>query len=359
LQNNFKHFFNDFIIIDSLDSKNGPSNWDIKEEDSSSFGSNKISLIQTSPINSDKFESASSLILRNSLPQVNLHFTISFMSLSNGSIQINFKYKNYQNFLAVQLNRIDDDRGSIKLMENINGNYSIIEELTCEKMLSVIDKCNGYSSKKTNEIEIITIGSKVEVFMNKMQIFNSDVKEDMYTGAKFSLSINNMQNLIIDNLMIGALNEEARIKNQKGVKSMAIVSTSNIKIQNEALKNVGEKSIKTELKYNPEKNKFETISKPSEDSKTESNQKEDYNPSKILTKAFLKEKCQKFEKEEYICNYITNVIINHKINIETNSEIEIVNIIKSNCQSTMKNNLLCEQIINKLEPVSIFSYFRL
>ena len=58
-----------------------------------------------------------------------------------------------------------------------------------------------------------------------------------------------------------------------------------------------------------------------------------------------------YEKEKYICNYVSNIISKNKIDIKVGKTEDMAKVIKDNCMQTMKNNSLCEQIIRKIEPV--------
>ncbi len=71
-------------------------------------------------------------------------------------------------------------------------------------------------------------------------------------------------------------------------------------------------------------------------------------------KKFINDKCLLSEKEKYVCNYISNVISKHKIEIKEGKTQEIANVIKENCMLTMKNSSLCNQIIIKIEPVILY-----
>ena len=68
-------------------------------------------------------------------------------------------------------------------------------------------------------------------------------------------------------------------------------------------------------------------------------------------KNFLNEKCLLSEKDKNVCNYISNIISKHKIDIKVGKTQDIADVIKENCMHTMKNSSLCNQIIMKIEPV--------
>ena len=76
------------------------------------------------------------------------------------------------------------------------------------------------------------------------------------------------------------------------------------------------------------------------------------NKKKMLEyKNFLNDKCLLSEKEKYVCNYVSNIISKHKIDIKVGKTQDIANVIKENCMHTMKNPSLCNQILLKIEPV--------
>ncbi len=383
MQQRAEEFYGDWLIIDSLDSADGPSDWDLKKDENNG----RYILSQNSSINqmntvsivnpaSQKIEYnsfiASSLILKNlSLRHMHtMYAKIVFHTKSSGLIQFNFRYKDYQNFLSLQLERKSNDEGFIKLIKLSDNVYSELANLSCDKMISVLEKCYGYhKDEKENVIEIYYQEDVVVIKYNNFAIFrqtNISSQENNYDDFdKFVISINNQNSLIISDIILRELQfeEKSQIKisnissnreipkiSEKIEKnnSFTIQTTFENKQKSDELVEKSRQQ-KQNLKYNPSTNKFETQMDFPSAVHSESNDKK---PIEHFKENF-KEKCSKFEKEEYVCNYITHIITSNKIEINDVGVIDLVKLIKANCISMMKNHLVCEQILNKLEPVRI------
>jgi hypothetical protein len=379
-----RNFFFDWLVIDSIDSKNGPSNWVLKKLDSNKKESKETDtsiLIQTSSIyvnnqiTQSSIEIASSILLKNSNQKQNLYTSVKFNSKSYGSIQINFRYVDYNNFLALQLIRKSSDSGSIKLLKKLNGKISEIEDLPCDRMLSVMKKCFGYNTdEEENLVEIFNYEKSIQVLFNKNMIFNVKEQEiNKFKKSKFSISINNQPELQIKDIVYREMNSDeilafkegsAKIKTNKlgDFKNRNMNKINENQNINKIIKSNNNSFIKKVKKYNPYTNNFEEV----EDKGHGLNKKissripisnrgiNSETPLALMNKFrknYVKEKCLKYEKEEYVCNYISNVITKNSVDIHSSTSEEISSLIRNDCITTMKNKLICEQILIKLDPV--------
>ena len=119
----YKTFFNDWIIFDSLDSVNGPSNWNIKKIKSEITKKNKIILLQSSIISTGKYSKPSTSIqLRKKIQLENIYFKIIFISKFSGEIFINFKHFDIEHYMQLQLIRESETKGKILILMKIKRN---------------------------------------------------------------------------------------------------------------------------------------------------------------------------------------------------------------------------------------------
>ena len=107
-------FFDDWIIVDDIDSKDGPSNYIIKE-DKGDVTVSQISGIYTSNIHNI----ASSIILKTNKYNY-IYSNILFSSSSSGIINIMFKYKDFNNYISLELKR-NNNEGEIKIIKKYFG----------------------------------------------------------------------------------------------------------------------------------------------------------------------------------------------------------------------------------------------
>jgi hypothetical protein len=381
LQERGEEFYSDWLIVDSLNSINGPSDWDIKLNDLNgrySIIQNSLITISSNGNNRDLKETlapSSSLILKNfSLVHFHSFFSkIAFQTKSFGLLQINFKYRDYQNYISIKFERKSKEEGIIKLIQVKENHLTELENLPCDKMLTVLEKCYGYhTDERENVIEILLYEKILKIKYNKYLIFHlPNFSENFDNHENFSISINNQNSLIISDFILRELNSEEKIEMTNNKLKVETHENTNSSFDKAANENSGEKSQtndsnnssqnkvnqqednkKQNLKYNPVTNKFE-VQIESLPSNTEMQNESKKNLSVFeFDKEGFKQKCLKYEKEEYVCNYITKVISSNKINIKEISVVELVKIIRSNCISMMKNDFVCDQIRNTLEPVS-------
>lgn len=391
-----ENFFSDWLVIDSIDSKNGPSNWALNkiysnrkdsEQSKESKQTDYIILKHTSSIyvnnqiTQSPVEMASSILLKNSNYKQNLYTSLKFNSKSYGSIQINFRYIDYNNFMALQLIRKSSDSGSIKLIKKLNGKFSQIEDLPCDKMLSVLKKCYGYNTEEDeNLLEIFNYEKNIHVIFNKKIIFTSNVTEETrnkFLKSKFSISINNQPELQIKDIVFREMSSGEILNFKEDSPNLNLEKIYNLKNRNlsrideivkikEKLKsnNNQTKFIKKVRRYNPMTNNFEEVEETSSNQDFNkkintgiSSQYQGINSETPLAlmnkfrKNYVKEKCLKYEKEEYVCNYISNVITKNSVDVHSSTSEKISLLIRNDCIKTMKNKLICEQILIKLDPV--------
>jgi len=395
LQQRGEEFYSDWLIVDSLNSINGPSDWDIKLNDlNGRYSIIQNSLISVSSDGNSK-DSKETLVPSSSLIFKNfsfLHFhsfysKITFQTKSFGLLQFNFRYKDYQNYIAIKFERKSKEEGFIKLIQVKQNQLIELENLSCDKMLTVLEKCYGYhADERENAIEMLLHEEILKVKYNKYLIFHlPNFSENFDDHENFVMSINNQNSLIISDFILRELNSEEKFemtnkdikskfdinknRNFSSVKANDQNSADNSQANNsdnssQIKANQPEDNKKQNLKYNPLTNKFEIqIESAPSNSDIQNESKKNLSVFEFNKDEF-KQKCLKYEKEEYVCNYITKVISSNEINIKEISVVELVKIIRSNCISMMKNEFLCDQIRNKLEPVSykdttfIFYLFR-
>jgi hypothetical protein len=344
-------FFDDWLIIDSLVSKNGPSDWNVKFKDPNGFFIVQNSAIFTNnQVLESKIESASTLVFKNGQTFPNLYSKFSFISKTYGSVNISFRYKDYQNFVTLKMQRNSADRGSIELVEMIQGKTNLIYQLTCDKMLTIFKRCFGYNTFEENDINeveifhleeelklVIKINGKIIFKLKNIKFYNN-----------FSFSINNQIGLIIQDIQIRELTMEEVINFKYPFKNNSDneIERKYLSDQND-INNISplrKNKILEKIKYNPKTNSFENEQK--------STSLHDY-PLAIKRKE-IKNKCLNFEKEEYICNYLSNVFTKNLVDISSLSLEELNKLISLNCLETMRNENVCDQILSKLTPVIKF-----
>jgi len=176
LKTNFKNFFTNWIIVDSIDSLNGPSNWSLKK--TALKNTQKIILLQDSQIvSSENSKPSSSILFRNKIIRENLYFKFVFLSKVAGEIFINFRYIDYENFLQLRLSRESKNKGKISLILNKTGKSKTFADLDCEKMVSFLKKCSGFEIEELNKIEVFSFKDNYIVLFNDMIIFTASMKE--------------------------------------------------------------------------------------------------------------------------------------------------------------------------------------
>jgi hypothetical protein len=339
-------FFDDWLIIDSLVSKNGPSDWNVKFKDPNEFFIVQNSAIFTNnQVLESKIESASTLVFKNGQTFPNLYSKFSFISKTYGSVNINFRYKDYQNFVTLKMQRNSADTGSIELVEMIQGKTYLISQLTCDKMLTIFKRCYGYNTfeeNDINEVEIFHLEEelKLVVKINGKIIFKL---KNIKFYNNFSFSINNQIGLIIQDIQIRELTMEEVLKFKYPFKNNSDneIERKYLSDQNDNRSLLRKNKILEKLKYNPKTNSFENEQK--------STSLHDY-PLAIKRKE-IKKQCLNFEKEEYICNYLSNVFTKNLVDISSSSIEDLNKLISLNCLETMKNKNVCDQILSKLTPV--------
>jgi hypothetical protein len=361
-------FFNNWVIHDSIDSKSGPSNWQVE---------NDCRVTQHSSIYSES-GIATTLLYTHNLS--NIYSSIVFTTNNFGNIPFLFKYIDSNNFVALEFMRTTLDSGQIKIYSSIAGKKADVEVLACEKMLSVFPKCFGYEISKENKVEIYSYNKGYLVLVNDMVIFNKSHDDDnginnMFfetEGAKFGIALSGQNSFAIKDLSLKDLSIEDYIKLTKLQSRTNIApsvnSTKSISISS-TLQEPDNLARQQVLKYNPLTNSFEednitlnnnTITEAKDNnninvstiahdksaiSDTTSNINKGNNPQINIL-----EMCLKFEKETYICNYLNNLFESGKTSIKED-ENKITELIKTNCLSTMKNPEICNKIITKLTPV--------
>lgn len=212
LETNFKNFFTNWIIVDSIDSLNGPSNWSLKKitnknnkniNNKSKQILNKIILLQASQIiSNENSKPSTSILYKNKFIQENLYFKIAFISKAAGEIFINFKYVDYENYFQLRISRESKTKGKISLIINRSGSSKIFADLDCEKMVSFLKKCSGFEIEEKNKIEFFSFKDKFIVLFNDMIIFTASLQEILKDINGFDSNNNNSKRLA------GAFNSE-------------------------------------------------------------------------------------------------------------------------------------------------------
>jgi hypothetical protein len=241
LNSNQKNFFTNWIIVDSIDSINGPSNWSLKKtSNNKNDNSNnlskksKIILLQSSQIiSNENSKQSTSILFRNKILQENIYFKLAFISKVSGEIFVNFKYVDYENYLQLRLSRVSEIKGKISLILNKSGSSRIIADLDCEKMVSFLKKCSGFEIFEFNKIEVFSFKEKYFVLFNDMIIFTASlqdiVKENNNNNKRNSKGIvSNNENKIIYNYNI-INNENSSEKKINWTASRILIGINNQK----------------------------------------------------------------------------------------------------------------------------------
>ncbi len=353
---NFKHknfynfkthsetFYDDWLITDSLVSKNGPSDWNVKfKEPDEYFLVQNSAIFENNQIIESKIESASTVVFKNNPNISNLYSKFSFISKTYGSLNINFRYKDYQNFVGLKLQRNSSDSGIIELVEMEKGKTTIISQLTCDKMLNIFKKCFGYNSfedNNINEVEIFHLEEELKLVIKINEKIVFKLKNIKFYN-NFSFSINNQIGLVIQEIVVREMSIQEIMSFIYPNKNKTDTEPIRLKEENSDYNKAPFKKNKLleKLKYNQITNSFQHDE--------ESQPIPDYRQKRHEIKA----KCLHFEKEDYICNYLSNVFTKNSVNLASSSVEELNKLIATNCLETMKNQNVCDQILSKLNPV--------
>lgn len=204
LNTNYKNFFNNWIIVDSIDSVNGPSNWNLKKLKIENSKLSKLILLQSSNIiiNSDT-KASTQILLREKIISENTYFKFSFVSKVSGEVFVNFKYIDFDNYLQLRLFREKPNKGKISLVLYLQGKRSIIADLDCDKMISFLKQCSGFEINELNRIEIYSIKNKYVILFNDMIIFSASLSEILkdkgFNNNSIKLNNNNSNMAFISN----------------------------------------------------------------------------------------------------------------------------------------------------------------
>jgi len=182
LHKDYNNLFNFWMIVDSIDSYNGPSDWNIKnifEKNDKNFSEEKkIILMQTSNIiTNNKTCPSTSILFKNKIISDNIYFKFTFLPKSSGEVYINFKHLDFENNLQLRVKRESEDRGKITLFSNINGKSKLISDLDCERMNSFLKKCSGFELEQLNKIEIFSYKEQYIFLFNEMIIFSISLNQ--------------------------------------------------------------------------------------------------------------------------------------------------------------------------------------
>lgn len=229
----YRNFFKNWIIVDSIDSINGPSNWNLKNisKNDKNNKNPKILLVQSANIiRNDNANPSTSILFRDKIIQENIYFKTIFLSKVSGEIFINFKYLDFENYLQIKLIRENENKGKISLILNKNGILESIADLDCEKMISFLKKCSGFEIDELNKIEIYSLKEKYVVLFNDMIIFTFSLdqilkknKEDFssnkrnFNGYKFNYIYQNNKNSLNENPSWTTSRIQIGINNQKNL----------------------------------------------------------------------------------------------------------------------------------------------
>lgn len=328
-------FFIDFVVIDAFDSKNGPSNWN--------FDLETFKLTQTSSIFKNNDPIATSLLLDRRLP-ADFNIYVDFASKSVGDISIQFKNGDTEDYSALIFSKSTIETGTIKLVQKLNGKLSTVEELSCDTMINILRKCSGYSHEANNIVEISRGDkSRIVIKYNKRVIFDTTVtKFGISQNSQISLSLNSQPTFVLHDLVIKNLNFNTKYEKETTgtIKEVIPIVKSNYKNESISKQKIGEPTAHSQakLKYNPETNKFDLVG---------------VEPSKIKNESEVDRICRKYEKDEYICNYLKNTIKEQHFDLSITKSEDIIKFIKISCMSKMKSIQLCSNILKKLLPVRI------
>ena len=403
-----KLFFDDWIIVDDIDSKDGPSNYVLKEEKGEVLISQISSIYTNSNLNL-----ASSIILKT-YKYNNIYGNIVFSSSTSGIINIMFKYKDFNNYISLELKRNNNNEGEINVIKKYFGKMKIIKKLDCSEIMLFFKQCVGFHTNKLNNIEIFNMNKEIVIIFNSNVIFR--VKdEDLldFNLSYFALAITNQNSITLKEILVKELNIEDFVKYQSILHNQPNKldkkqdnETKEIKKKTNTKETKKEQIVVNKLKYNPVSNKFEPDNPiiQAEIKKTESNSegkpileqqkpvKKNVKPIKItfnkkiipnkhniddlisspfpvkntelkkIVKEVYKEKikysqdqlkqtCLNYDKQEYVCNYISQIIVKNDIDLNHSSVDSLNNIIHKNCIQQMHNEIICNQILLKLKPV--------
>ncbi len=409
------NFFNDWIVVDDIESKDGPSNYLLKEDKGS------FSIIQNSGIYTTNSHNLASSLIMKAYEFNNIYANINFSTSTSGIINIMFKYKDFNNYISLELKR-NNNEGEIKLIKKNLGKIQIIKSFECSDILLFFKKCVGFETENANNLEIFNINKDILIMFNSNIIYR--VKEEDisdFNPSFLAISITNQNNITFHKIMIkemsiedflqyqGLLQKGHQIKHRteiqevKESKKKTPITKTTPTHKKENTKT--EKDLPSKLKYNPKTNKFEP------DSQTNNLpilRKNFANPTKSITqfkrmkpkplkirinnkpKNFVipktskfddllsspfpiknipvienkpkytqdevKKLCLTFDKQEYVCNYISSIIIKNNIDLEQ-SKVDTLNlIIHQNCIQQMRNEIVCNHILLKLKPVKLIVY---
>ena len=351
---------------------------------------------------------ASTVILKSLLLPTSSYTNFSFTSTTNGHINIFAKYYDYKNYISLEMYRTENE-GYVKLKKNLNGKVVELKQVNCIdlKLVTGSGDCGGYSLDKKNLITIFTYTNNIVVLFNKVVIIKhiendlevedeAEESEDSTNNkakAKFGFGISGQNNFIVDKIEVKELGIKEFLKYQSllmdggMVKTVSLSSSSYVsgkKVESgkvkEKLSEVGRLEVKssrkneggnlnsgsnnrgvskTKLKYNKLTNKFEEdeeltkltsqvpITKPISSNKTQTQ-----NRANSISKIELY--CKTKGNPDYVCKYLIKIIKSNNIGLDTQADIDTTKLqimIKDSCISQMKNELICNQILEKLNPV--------
>ena len=204
-----KLFFDDWIIVDDIDSKDGPSNYVLKEE------KGEVSISQISSIYTNSNLNLASSIILKTYKYNNIYGNIVFSSSTSGIINIMFKYKDFNNYISLELKRNNNNEGEINVIKKYFGKMKIIKKLDCSEIMLFFKQCVGFHTNKLNNIEIFNMNKEIVIIFNSNVIFR--VKdEDLldFNLSYFALAITNQNSITLKEILVKELNIEDFVKYQ-------------------------------------------------------------------------------------------------------------------------------------------------
>jgi hypothetical protein len=409
------NFFNDWIVVDDIESKDGPSNYLLKED------KGLYSIVQNSGIYTTNSHNLASSIIMKANEFNNIYSNIIFSTSTSGIINIMFKYKDFNNYIALELKR-NNNEGEIKLIKKYLGKVQIVKSFECSDILLFFKKCVGFETENANNLEIFNINKDILIMFNSNIIYRGK-EEDIsdFNPSFLAISITNQNNITFQKIMIKEMSIEDFLQYQGLIqKGHQVKHRTEIQAVQEKRSNIPdihvthkdieeikktEKGTPSRLKYNPKTNKFEPVSESNppplmkKDFAITSKSLPQYKrmkpkPLKIrinnkpksfiipktsklddllsspfpiknipvienkpkYTQEEVKRLCLSFDKQEYVCNYISSIIIKNNIDLEKSKVDTLNHIIHQNCIQQMRNEIVCNHILLKLKPVNFIAY---
>jgi hypothetical protein len=342
---NNNNFFIDWMIVDSTTAKNGPSDWNINKDEGNMLEENSF-------ITSfDSVSPATSIILNKEITENN-YYKLIFITKSDGIISFKFKFVDFYNYLALEFNR-NSNYGEIKIIQKINGIVTELYKLPCQRMVTILRKCEGYSINENNIVEIIEHNKNYIILFNKKQVHEFNIEIEEFKLAKMSISINNQTGFKIKTLEIKKLTS----KDIDEIKPL--IHNNNNDLNNKELSinsdNIEENvdNTKKSKRYNPITNKFEYLAekKYKYNSENKSNKILEKKPIIIKNQETSTDICGKYSSEKFICNYLNTLIKQNNIDLKTTKLKQIMEIARFDCVDKMKNLQICKSFLVKLEPI--------